>query len=96
MKEKEKEDDNPEIEKYIGRWQFTGIYNAGGGHTFFASVRNNFSWKQNRNYAQFAYSFPISGNLKGVLELTHGYGDALTEYNHKQSNIGLGIVLLEL
>ena len=96
FKEKNEEDDNPDIEEHIGRWLFMLAYNAGGGHTFSASIRNNMSFKHNRNYAEVNYVFPLSGNLKGVLQFTHGYGDSLIEYNHKQTNLGFGIVLLDL
>lgn len=96
FKEKNDEDDNPDIQSYMGRWQFILGYNAGGGHTFVASTRNNMSFKHNRNYAQLVYQFPLSGYLKGIVEVSHGYGDSLIEYNHKQTSIGIGVVLLEM
>lgn len=96
FREKNDEDENPNIEKYIGRWEFVLGYNAGGGHTFMVSTRNNMSFTHNRNYTTANYVFPISGYMKGILQVTHGYGDSLIEYNHKQTNIGIGFMFLEL
>ncbi len=96
LKEKPSEDENPNIEKYIGQWRFVGAYNAGGGHTFSVDFRNNFSTTHNRSYTVGQYIFPVSGSLKGILQIAHGYGDSLIEYNHKQTSIGLGFVFLEM
>lgn len=96
LKEKAEEDENSSIGQHIGRFEFMMAYNAGGGHTFAISTRNNLSFKHNRNYLTGQYVFPIFGDLKGVLQVAHGYGDSMIEYNHKQTSIGLGVVLLEL
>lgn len=96
FKENHEEDDNPSIQDYIGRWQFSVAYHFKNGQTILATTRNNFSTKHNRNYAEINYAFPLSGYLKGVLQVSHGYGDSLIEYNHKQTNVGFGLVLLEL
>lgn len=96
LKEKEEEDENRSIEKHIGRFEFMVAYNAGGGHTFTFSTRNNLNFRHNRNYMVGNYVFPISGDLKGLFQIAHGYGDSMIEYNHKQTSIGLGVVLLEL
>lgn len=75
LKEKEEEDENRSIEKHMGKFEFMTAYNAGGGHTFAISMRNNLSFRRNRNYLTGQYVFPISGDLKGVLQVAHGYGD---------------------
>lgn len=96
FKEKNDEDENPSIENHIGRFELMMAYNAGGGHTFAISTRNNLSFRHNRNYLTGQYVFPISGDLKGVFQIAHGYGDSMIDYNHKQTSLGLGVVLLEL
>ncbi|AEK23905.1 phospholipase A [Capnocytophaga canimorsus] len=93
--EDNKEDDNPEITKYVGRAEFNTIYSY-KKHLFNLSIRNNLSFTKNRGYAEFSYIFPIKGDLKAMFQASHGFGDSLIEYNHKQTTIGLGVVLMEL
>lgn len=96
LPENDKEDDNPNILDYVGRWEFGVAYNAGGGHIFRGAIRNNLSFKRNRTHIEATYVFPFMGGLKGLLQVSHGYGDSLIEYNHRQSNVGIGLVFLEL
>lgn len=97
LKEKPEEDENPKIDSYIGRLRLNLAYNAGGNHTFVLNARTNLNFDhRNRTNLQLSYVFPISGYLKGLFQVSHGYGDSLIEYNHKQTNLGLGFLLLEM
>jgi phospholipase A1 len=86
-------DDNPGIENYIGRGELV-IVRKLGGYQIAAQLRHSLRGGQNnRGSAQIDWSFPISGYLKGHLQMFTGYGDTLIDYNHRQTTIGLGVSL---
>ena len=93
--EKGDDDDNPGIEEYVGRTEFTIGYTR-KKHIFSLVLRNNLSIKHNRGFAEFSWIYPIKGTLKMMFQASHGYGDSLIDYNHKQTIIGLGAVFFPM
>lgn len=91
----ESKGDNPDISSYIGNGDLTLIYSKNRSvYTFEGS--HNFNLDGNmRGSATFSWSYPIKGNLKGYLQVTHGYGNSLIDYNHNQTTVGVGVSLIE-
>jgi len=87
--------ENPDISDYIGSGDMTLIYSKNRSvYTFEGS--HNFNFKgQMRGSAAFSWSYPIKGNLKGYLQVTHGYGNSLIDYNNNQTTVGVGVSLIE-
>lgn len=86
-------DDNPDIEKYLGNFEFRGVYQVEHGQTISALVRNNL---RGDNYGAYeiAYSFPIGETkLKGYVKYFNGYGESLIDYNHRTQVFGLGFLI---
>jgi len=87
--------DNPDISKYIGNGDLTVIYSKNKSvYTFEGSHNFNFKGEMRGN-AAFSWSYPIKGNLKGYLQVTHGYGNSLIDYNNNQTTVGVGVSLIE-
>jgi len=88
------EDNNPDITSYVGRGDILGIWSK-GDQTISLMLRNSFKdeW---RGAGQLDYSFPIGANLKGYVQVFSGYGESLIDYNHKQTTVGLGVMLIDL
>lgn len=95
MPDKRGDDDNPDITSYIGRGEAIGIYSR-GNYTVTLTGSSNFQMNKTfRGYAEASLSYKIKGNLKGYLQVTHGYGETLIDYNNRQTTVGLGISLIE-
>jgi len=91
LKESPRDDDNPDIEDYMGRYELAVAYER-SGHLFQLTLRNVFD-DEHRYAASFDWSFPISGRLRGLLQWYNGYGESLIDYNYKQHRIGIGFLI---
>jgi phospholipase A1 len=93
----ESEDDNPDIEKYMGygdmsiRWEDRKRKNAAT-----LLLRNNLR-SDNKGFAQLDLQRQVMNNpyLKLHLMASSGYGASLLDYNHSQTILGVGISLGE-
>ncbi|MBD3580908.1 phospholipase A [Flavobacterium selenitireducens] len=91
----DKEDDNPDIADQLGRADLNVIYTS-DGHIFSLIGSHNLSFGTAvKGNLTFSYSFPIKGNLRGHLQASHGYGETLIDYNHRQTTVGIGCSLVE-
>lgn len=88
------DDDNPDIEKYVGRSEFWGFYRH-NEQTFGLMLRSNLNPVHNRGAVQFNWSVPLAGPLKGYLQWFYGYGESLIDYNHINNRLSLGIMLID-
>lgn len=92
---RDKKDDNPDINRYIGRGDLNVIYTHNGS-VFSLIASHNLELKTKiRGNLTFSWSYPIRGNLKGYLQASHGYGETLIDYNYRQTTVGLGVSLIE-
>ncbi|MPW40453.1 phospholipase [Acinetobacter sp. Ac_877] len=95
IEENAKDDNNPDIEDYIGRGDLTAFYRY-KEQDFTLMLRHSLKGgDDSRGAAQFDWNFPISGRLRGKFQLFHGYGESLIDYNHKATYVGLGVSLLD-
>lgn len=94
LTEKWEVDDNPYIQKYIGRGDFNLVYQS-YRNILALSHRNNFSFNHNRSFTELMYVRSIFGSIKGVFRLAHGYGESLLDYNYKQTTLSLGFAFVD-
>ena len=95
VSENAEDDNNPDIEDYIGRGDLTAFYRY-KDQDFSLMLRHSLKGgDDSRGAAQFDWNFPISGRLRGKFQLFHGYGESLIDYNHKATYVGLGVSLLD-
>lgn len=86
------DDDNPDIEEYLGHGDLRVNWRR-GGHDIGLLARLNRG--ENRGALQADWHFPLTGDIKVYLQVFHGYGETLIDYNHRQTTIGLGISLVQ-
>jgi len=88
------DDDNPDIEDYLGKFEFSGLYKR-GNHTFDFMVRNNLDSSDNHGAVQLNWSFPFTKNVRGYVQWFNGYGESLIDYDAYSNSIGVGIQLTD-
>lgn len=91
IEEDEVDDDNPDIEDYMGNFELSGVYKL-GNHTLSAMLRNTLDSNSN-GAVQFDWVFPFTKTLSGYIQYFNGYGESLVDYNYDQESIGIGITL---
>jgi phospholipase A1 len=88
-------DNNPDIGDYLGRAEAV-LTRRWGEQIVSLQMRHSLrSGSNSRGSAELEWAFPISGNLRGQVQLFHGYGESLIDYNWTQTRLGLGVSLVE-
>ncbi|MGF1548825.1 MAG: phospholipase A [Thiotrichales bacterium] len=95
ISEDAEDDDNPLIEDYVGRGELQMIRTY-GDNIFSGSIRHSLR-DGDRSHGSLAldWSIPIKRNLRAHLQLFHGYGESLIDYNHRATVLGVGISLVD-
>ncbi|GAB3318029.1 phospholipase A [Luteimonas notoginsengisoli] len=89
------DDDNPDIEDYMGRGDVTIVHTI-GGHELSLMARHSLrGGDRSHGAVGFDWGFPIHNSLRGHVQVFDGYGESLIDYNHRSTYVGLGISLLE-
>ena len=91
--EDEENDDNPDIDDYMGNFEYRASYKR-GRMIYSGMFRQNFS--EGNGAVELGMSFPLYGRLNGYVQYFNGYGESLIDYNHNVERIGLGILLTDL
>ncbi|MCW8125540.1 phospholipase A [Microbulbifer halophilus] len=91
--EDREDDDNPDIDDYLGHFELTGGY-RGGGHNFTMLLRNNLQSK-NRGAVELRWSFPIGNRVRGYVKYFNGYGESLIDYDESVQTLGVGFELAQ-
>jgi len=91
--ENEEEDDNPDIENYLGYANYWAIYKWNQNYTLSLKMLNNLKADDNKTSVQLGFSFPVGDNLKGYVQYYNGYGESLIDYNERINRIGIGLML---
>ena len=95
IKEGSREDNNPDIEDYIGRGDALLVYNR-NGHELSLTARHSLrGGDRSHGSLQFDWGFPINNLLRGHVQVFDGYGESLIDYNHRATYVGVGFALLE-
>lgn len=85
-------DDNPDIEDFYGHYEFLAVY-KNHHYEYSGKVRSNFD--TGKAGIELGLSFPLSGRLRGYLQLFNGYGESLIDYNHSVQRVSLGLLLTD-
>jgi phospholipase A1 len=95
IEEDDDDDDNPDIEDFMGNFEWYGFYKY-RDLTTGVMIRNNFdSGDDNRSAYQIDATFPLpfAKNISWYIQYFNGYGESLVDYNHRVNRIGIGFAL---
>ncbi len=91
------DNDNPDLTDYIGRGEFLATWLPGAA-TAALTWRTNLR-SLSRGSLQFDWTYPVYASelagLRWYVQLFHGYGETLLDYNHRQTTLGLGLSLFQ-
>ncbi|MEC8009605.1 MAG: phospholipase A [Pseudomonadota bacterium] len=85
-------DDNPDISDYMGHFQFRAVMKNHRNQLAF-TIRNNLHVNDNKGAIAVDWIFPSKHQLQPYIQVFHGYGDSLIDYNQKLTRIGFGVLL---
>ncbi len=86
-----KPDDNPDILDYYGYGDVQFSYRLDQGKNIAGTLRYNPG--SNKGAVQLDYVHPLGKGVSGYVQLFHGYGQSLIDYNHESTAIGVGVIL---
>lgn len=93
ISESAKNDDNPDITKYMGYYRLKVAY-ALGDSVF--SVNGGYNWNSGYGGAELGWSYPLTRHVRFYTQVFNGYGESLIDYNFKQTRVGVGIMLNDI
>ena len=89
------EDENPNIQDIIGRFDLTSVYKK-GDHNLSLSLRHSLrTGTRSRGSFRFSYAYQVFGYFKLNAQIFSGYGESLLDYNHRQTTFGIGFSLVD-
>jgi phospholipase A1 len=91
--ESESDDDNPDIEKYMGYGELWGYY-FWKKTRFGMMVRNNLR-SDNKGAIQLEYAVPLIERISAYFQYFNGYGESLADYNKSVNRISIGFMLTD-
>lgn len=93
--ENEDDDDNPDIDDYLGYADYSASYFWDTDLILTTRLRQSHSQSANHTSVNVGLIFPLPGPLNGYLEYVNGYGETLIDYNHRIKRVGIGFILNE-
>lgn len=86
-------DDNPDINDYLGHADLNLYYRWRSSHQAHLLVRGNPD--TGRGYVSLVLSRPLPREQDAwlMIQMSHGYGESLLDYDRKVSRVGVGIML---
>ncbi len=89
------EDENPNIESYIGRGEILLVHKRENAHQISTQIRHAMNFNKPNGSIKIEWSYPCFDRLRCHAQLFHGYGESLIDYNHKTTQFGIGVALVE-
>lgn len=90
-KNNSKSSDNPDITDYYGHGELKALYDFGRGENL--SVLGRYNFDTEKGAVQLDYTLPLSRDVHGFIQIFHGYGESIIDYNEETTAVGVGLSL---
>jgi phospholipase A1/A2 len=97
------DDDNPDIQDFVGRGEFSGLWALTPKTSLGLTMRHalkaggkgsvQIDWLQQPSNSTQALG--VAAGLRYHVQLFSGYGDSITDYNHKRTALRVGVSLVD-
>lgn len=91
---KDDPDENPRIDDFIGRMEALVMYTKGRSQVYITGRHSLRTGDNNHGSFQVDWSYRVLGNLKLMAQFFEGYGETMLDYNHRQTCLGIGVMLV--
>ena len=95
IKEDAADDNNADIEDFVGRGDAMLVYNRNGHELSLTGRHSLRGGDRSHGSLQFDWGFPINNLLRGHVQVFDGYGESMIDYTHRATYVGVGFALLE-
>jgi phospholipase A1 len=86
-------DDNPDIERYLGNFEFLATW-ARSQNVYSLMLRNNLRGTgDNKGAVELSWSYPVGDKVKLYVKYFNGYGESLIDYNQSMESLGVGFLI---
>lgn len=97
LRESTRNDDNPDIQHYLGNAEFGAAW-VGGPSTVSLTWRTRLP-EPRRGAWQLDWTYPVHrdrpAGLRWYVQLFSGHGETLLDYNHRHDSLGVGLSLFQ-
>ncbi|MCD6671439.1 MAG: phospholipase A [Burkholderiaceae bacterium] len=97
LRETRNEDDNPDLVDYVGKVELRASWDSSRARTMLRARLN--PSRLDRGSLQLNWSYPVYADdpsgVRWYVQAFTGYGETLLDYNHRQTSVGLGLMLFQ-
>jgi phospholipase A1/A2 len=91
LDEDPEDDDNPQIEDYLGRAQIDAYRSFGEQGSLHLRLRTTYRTDPSWGSAQLTWRYPLPRGLTLFTQLFHGHGESMVDYNFRNTVLGIGL-----
>ncbi|NOH82747.1 phospholipase [Vibrio sp. 03-59-1] len=82
--------DNKDIEDFIPPYEVWMKYHGKAGYF---KLKTAYNFSTDKGHVEVGYTYPLSKFAGLYFQVWEGYGESMIDYNHRQTRVGLGLIV---